>query len=443
MNRNAVISNGSKLKTMTKCLISMWLLPVLGVSGQSGAEPSRINVEDNTKQDEPSSDTGAEIPKFHVRETQAETAVITEYSGPYWGIGPVLRRVRAHMMESNLKGATFVQYPQDPRSGTQALDATLVGYFAAPGFRPPPPYVVEHWRPHLVATVTVLGPLTETTALYSPMREWAVQQGFDVLGPIVEIYYPMEPNAPIEDQQTEIRMPIIRRADQIPLHAQDRRITASDGSPPIVANHPGVDEPAPRTIVDRDPAESNSQDVTKQSRLPGYDPVVSTPPDGGPPSADPLPVPVHVELQDLIDQEKFDELAARLIPENQSLDQRTRDWMEQLVSRIIAIDKGLDRRPDAHPQPLGKIADALRQRLREQSDASPFQATKASPLLSKNKSTLGQEQSAVLQELDRVMSRMALGTITASECMVCVIESLKRVERAVESTQEQAKIKSE
>lgn len=359
-----------------------------------------------------------------VRELEPATVVYTEYDGPYWGIGPVLSRVRADMSKAGRNGATFVRYADDPRERTLTSERTQVGYFAEPGVNADGMYVVGHWQSHEVVTTTVLGPNTGTTSLYPELRQWARDHGYEVIGPITEVYYPTKAGDSVEHQQTEIRMPV--KAAKAPTPAlnstsapSDRRVRADDSETRAVTvaplgttdiERPGAAGSQAREDAAADPVEETETAIGKQETTQVEHSFPET-----------------ADLAQLLERGEYERAMGALFATFDNSKSALSAWLGQVADRIQAIADGLDQ--------MGKSSGEV-VRIAAAFDASyeEWRAHGSTPGRGSGVDRTGTEggagppaRSEVLRRLDRLMARIAMRAADEDACVEelrSVLESL-------------------
>jgi len=377
------------------------------------------NANDSTKNTAETRDLAPVV--VTLRETKPTTVVYTEYAGPYWGVGPVLARVRADMASAGRRGPTFVHYPSDPRERTLVPDATRVGYLSEAGVTPNAGYVVEHWGAEQVVTTTVLGPNAGTTALYPLMREWARAHGYAPLGPIVELYYPLAEGAPVKDQQTELRMPV--RAIPIPPIATIDGLSADGPTVGAVTSDPGVGRPAAVDFQD-----STDRVVTNQfrsSELPTDD--LEAVPQGDAKYApeitpsDNAHATASASFAELIHTAQYDNALMILLPTDRALSSDDADWLTQVNDRFRAVADGLTRIgiPSADVDALATAFGAALRRCLQ---------THRTAATSNRSGNSIRERQGVIQDLNRLMARISLRSVDGPTCISELRELMIRLD---------------
>ncbi len=379
-----------------------------------------------------------------IRRTEPATVVFSEYAGPYWGVGPVLRRVRVDMAKAQKDGATFVRFPTDPRGETIVPAATLVGYFAKPGVSPGPSYAVEHWKPMLVASTTIRGPNTGTTALYPIMRTWAKEHGYDMVGPIIEVYKPTQPGAPVDEQQTEIQIPIRRSV------VSTKPLPRASAPEPVKVGQvvrPRTPGGSPASTMGGQPsALERKNDLPYRFPLPQ---VLSRTGGAGKPDPEiaarnakgsmrPFSLPSEVDgthpdeptFEALVVLGRYDEAFALTWPVGTRIDEASRRWLDQLDARVRALAVALSNRDDQAARDVSVIADALHQTVSRLSDGSNDTKDSEARTIGVIGGPVDREQARdVIAYLDRLMVRVGQQSVDASQCLTELRRMMVRVHR--------------
>lgn len=170
-------------------------------------------------------------PVVSVKIRDAANVAFREHRGPYWTVGPEFTRLRQYLDDHDLTAPMFARFLNRPGSVRATDLRTEIGFFVPASHRPDLSFKSDALEPQMVA-YTVLGDRIDSRAKdLARIRHWIHENGYEVDGPIMEIYHAHEKWQGARRWETEVQIPVAkRRPDQ------------------VVSKTP---QPAPETAVDQ------------------------------------------------------------------------------------------------------------------------------------------------------------------------------------------------
>ena len=136
-----------------------------------------------------------------------------------------------------------------------------------------------------------------------------------------------------------------------------------------------------------------------------------------------------VSLETLIQEQRYEDAAIRLLPEDQLLGEN-RIWIGQVAFRIKALGKGAARKFGAEATPVVQMAQAVAMRHKLVTGAAYRDAlADAIVRVDLHSGGAAAERRAITRDLDRLMRKIALRTVGAPETLDELSAILLRVER--------------
>lgn len=327
-------------------------------------------------------------PEIVLKNTDPMQVVFLEHTGPYWTVGPLFKQVREAMAEHNEIGPMFARYLADPTVVPAESLQTEVGFVTQGTWNPEPPLKIAQRAGEQVVSIVVEGSYGTTTRSYSLLRDWISRQGFEAVGPLIELY-PSPPQGTLPSaHRTEI---------QIPVRPASSAVSST--------SEPKVGVVFPRKPDDTPATSENDNSPTIVSMEPLY------------------------PIKDLVDSSRFDRIAEQLVPTHRPMPVGMQVWFGQVVFRISAVAKGIEQTyPGGAPQ-VTALSEAIVRRYRVVSASS-----KIDPLAQAvvRVDTHSDPQSApkrlIMRDLDNLLGQVALKTIDAQSALERLSGLLQRIQ---------------
>jgi AraC family transcriptional regulator len=146
--------------------------------------------------------------EIRVKNADAMTLVYLDYTGPYDRMGDVFTQVGEYAAKKGLTGDMVGLYFDDPTQVSAERLRARVGIAVPQGTVPDSGFGVEEIPAQEVVYAILKGPYDEVAKEYPVMMQWAKEKGYQVSGPLTEIYLEAGPDVPPEQLVTEVRIPI-------------------------------------------------------------------------------------------------------------------------------------------------------------------------------------------------------------------------------------------
>jgi AraC family transcriptional regulator len=146
--------------------------------------------------------------EIRVKNTDAMTLVYLDYTGPYDRMGDVFARVGEYAATKGLSGDIVGIYFDDPTQVPAERLRARVGITVPQGTVADSGFGVEEIPAQEVVYAILKGPYDEIAKEYPHIMQWAKEKGYQVSGPLMEIYLEAGPEVPPEQLVTEVRIPI-------------------------------------------------------------------------------------------------------------------------------------------------------------------------------------------------------------------------------------------
>jgi len=146
--------------------------------------------------------------EFKIKTTERLKMVYFENIGPYWELGPAFGKLGAYAMSKGIEGKVLGVFYDDPSKMPEESLRCEIGMEVSEDFLPDSGYMVKELKPHLVAYAILKGPYAEIAQRYPEIKSWAVKKGYQIVGPVTEIYIKAGPGIPESELLTEVQFPI-------------------------------------------------------------------------------------------------------------------------------------------------------------------------------------------------------------------------------------------
>lgn len=338
--------------------------------------------------------------------TDAMRLVFLEHDGPNWAAGAKFARVREYMILHNQPGPMFVLYHRFMPGIKLRKKVSLIGFVAKNAHVPSDPFQVKAIPARQVLRLTVEGKAASPRRLFGKIDGWAVENGHATSDEVLEIYH-LAPGAAGRIERTEFQLPLATLRVEAGSTKSKLDDQASDREAPAIDHaRPATTKTAPAS------APAISVEATTEGE----------PPDD--PMTDSIPA--------LVRAERFDRVAALLLPDLHHIDRDEQVWIGQVIFRIKAAGRGMERKYPKTDDATTALAEALLERY-----LTVFKARPADPLIvATAASTQGTgpgkaERRAIMRELDGLLGRIAFGTAEPEKVANEVAEHLERARRVL------------
>ena len=145
---------------------------------------------------------------IRVKTAEKMTLFCLEHTGPYDRMGEVFARLGEYAARKGLTGDVVGIYFDDPTQVPAEQLKALVGMVVPDGTMPDSGFKLQEIPAQEVVYAILKGPYEEIAKEYPYMMEWAKTKGYQVNGPLMEIYLEAGPDVSPEQLVTEVRIPI-------------------------------------------------------------------------------------------------------------------------------------------------------------------------------------------------------------------------------------------
>lgn len=136
------------------------------------------------------------------------TIVYVEHVGPYDQLEPIFGQLATYAVEKGLAFNMVGLYYDDPATVPAESLRSELGIQVEEGFQPDSGYMVKEIPAHEVVYAIIKGPYDKIALEYPNIMKWMEEKGYEMTGPITEIYLEGGPDVPPEQLVTEVRFPI-------------------------------------------------------------------------------------------------------------------------------------------------------------------------------------------------------------------------------------------
>jgi AraC family transcriptional regulator len=136
------------------------------------------------------------------------TIVYVEHVGPYDQLEPIFGQLAAYAIKKNLALNVVGLYYDDPDEVPAESLRCELGVQVEEGFQPDSGYMVKEIPAHKVVYAVMKGPYDKIAMEYPNIMDWMEEKGYQMNGPITEIYLEAGPDIPPEQLVTEVQFPV-------------------------------------------------------------------------------------------------------------------------------------------------------------------------------------------------------------------------------------------
>lgn len=369
----------------------------------------------------PTKSNGAVI---KLRQLEPLRVAYRAHKGTYWTIGPLVREVRAYMVQHRQPGPLFIRYLKAPRSLGASLE-TEIGFILHDEHEPSSGFQTATRKAERVASMTIEGRSPAPSRDYAVVFEWVERQGLSAAGPVTELY---PADSSLASRSVEIQIALSDARDAPPIGPQSATPAALDDDHGTNAPGAAFSPQSPQVA---------SQTTTAEHRIESPPTIgevkVTAPPSEVPPRAKRKKAaasPGRAEsIESLIAAERFDQAARVLLPDEKAIDPALLPWIDGAFARLHAAARGIRRVYPGEGATMLKMAGALTRRLAEVS--SP--ATDRSPGIvpTQDASEKQSQRRRIIHELDVLLSRIALRIARPAEAAEAMKEAVRRIDEVI------------
>ena len=371
-------------------------------------------------------DDKASLPTIAVKPTPAESLALREHTGPYWRIGPLIGEVQKYMTDHGRAGPIVVRYDKGPPGRVTRTLHAGIGFVVDESYTPEVPFGLVRKEAELVAWMAIEGRSGPTQHDYVRIREWALARGYESTGQVIEVYASASGDRSGGLMSTEIQVVVVPRvpppAGAMAARDAERRAPADRqpaGTAPIAMVRPTPSQPVTEYV------ESEEAGLREPSgALARTSPLAET--------QTRKPEPVQ-SIRELIAIGEFNRVAEQLMPDNRAVPPLDQLWLGQFVFRIGAVARGLEQ---VYPGQAGKattLAQALTSRHKK-----VYAELKHAPLaevavrLNTQDAPVAVRRREVMNDVDRLLARIALGAVGVDDALDELGGVLERVQGLLE-----------
>lgn len=333
-------------------------------------------------------------PEIILKNTDPSRVIFLEHTGPYWTVGPLFKRIREVMAEHDETGPMFARYLADPTVVPADSLQAEVGFVSGGAWNPEPPLKSAQREGEQVVSIVVEGSYGTTTRAYSLLHDWISRNGFEAVGPLIEVYPSRPQGAPTGAHRTEIQIPVRRAPSADRSSPQPRAAVAITRKPNDAPAVSGVDPPPPATTIE-----------------PFY------------------------SIKDLVDSSRFDRVAEQLVPTDHPMPPGMQIWFGQIAFRISAVAKGLEQNyPGGSPQATA-LSEAIVQRYRQTSASTQVDPlAQAVVRVDTHTDPQSSQKRSIVRDLDNLLGQVALKTVDPQSALIRLSELLQRIQDTTNAT---------
>jgi len=352
-------------------------------------------------------------PAIKVVQSAPVTVVYLEHTGPYWTVRGRLREVLGYMRDHGLSGEVYVRYRSSPIGSQAARTTSEVGFVATGDHQPTSPFLAAKRGAEWVASMTVESTGSIAPHHYRELNDWITANGYVSLGPLVERY--PQGFSDRADGRSAYRV-VLQMPIQPPVASG-----ATVAAPPVPQP---PEEPAPGEAV---PSAAAERVVDEPAAPRAAEPVAARPAgsvDEG-----------SKTIAELLKLGQVDAIARRLMLEGVPIPSDADLWLGQIVFRISAAAKGIERTFPGEGSDVAALAAAIKERYRQASSGGSGKALEQ--VVVRVDSLAGptaQQRRAVLQDLDRLLARIAARAVDAEGAEAAIAAGLEEVAAMLKST---------
>lgn len=126
--------------------------------------------------------------EIKVKTTEKLKFAYLENRGPYWAMAPLFGQVGKYAVEKGITGKLMGIYYDDPALVPAESLRSEIGISVPEDFEPEPPFKVKELPPQKVVFAVLKGPYDQIVEEYDRIMAWVQEKGYEIVGPVTEIY---------------------------------------------------------------------------------------------------------------------------------------------------------------------------------------------------------------------------------------------------------------
>jgi len=392
--------------TKLTCLYALATITLGAAPGPSGQEAKKARTLEPAKV------------VVTVEEAAPATVIYVEHTGPYWTVRGKLREVVDYMRRHDLTGQAYVRYAGDPTGAQAARTASEVGFITTADHDPEPPFKKAERPGEWLASMSVECSGSIAPHYYRMLRDWIESNGYRPLGPVMERY--SEDFGSRDDGRSGYTVVL-----QMPIEPPPKPKEPAPADAPVDAS-----KPAP--TVAQAPDAVPTQPATVSTTGPAV------------PEPQPTSPPRFVDdgsnmMAELLDAGHVDAIVLRLMPDGAPIPAEMDLWLGQVVFRVSAVAKGIERTYPGEGGNVSALAAAIKEGYRRASaDRAGSALDQVVVRVDPHETKGAQERRAIVQNLDRLLARIASRSVDAHGAATALAAALEDVAAVLKSARQTA-----
>lgn len=326
----------------------------------------------------PREEAPPECSPISIETVEPVRTVVRTIHEPYWRLGRRFEELRAYQEKHELAGTMFLRFPENPIRAAAGTLECEIGFVLQQDHLARYPYRTATRKAESVVSMVVKGRPVNMRSDYPKVIEWVLANGYEPIGPIMEVY--LRRNSPFEREplETEIRVSVrkltVGRDEDAGVATKEGNIRRDYGTP---ATHPPLPEVVRRDKKrDTTPALTNTETRT---------------------------------IREMTVDGDAGAVAEALLPKNRRVPESRQVWLGHIVFRVRALADGAKRIGADDATVIAAISTALSKRYDVVSDTFAMDPLKSPVASGRARGTRGRRERAIMQELDTLLGRVAFG----------------------------------
>lgn len=326
----------------------------------------------------PTVEAAAERSPIVVMTAATVRTVVRTIHEPYWRLGRRFEELRAYQDKHELAGTMFLRFPENPIRAAAGTLESEIGFVLQQDHVVRYPYRTATRKAELVVSMIVKQRPVNMRSDYPKVIEWALANGYEPTGPIMEIY--LRRNSPFERKPsgTEVRVSVRK----LPVgRGEDAGVAMNEGNIRRGYGTPASYHPLPEVVRRVKQRDTKSTLDTTESRT----------------------------IREMTVDGDAGAVAEALLPKNKRVPESRQIWLGHIVFRVRALADGAKRIGADDATIIAAISAALSKRYDVVSDTFALDPLKSPVASGKARGTRGRRERAIMQELDTLLGRVAFG----------------------------------
>jgi len=148
--------------------------------------------------------------EIKVKTTEKIRFLYLENTGSYAELGPAFGQLMQYSMGKGISGMPMGIFYDDPFVVPEESLRCEIGIPVSEDFEPDAPFKVKEIPSQEVAYAVLKGPYEKIAGEYGKITAWAQEEGYTVVGPVMEIYLEGGEGVPESEFVTEVRFPVAK-----------------------------------------------------------------------------------------------------------------------------------------------------------------------------------------------------------------------------------------